>query len=171
MKRYSFAMAAIAAALALLPLSCYGLFIAQDDGLINSLMAPRPADEVQFSLAPAADAVAACFPNATATVKVLRTADEAGTDTLTLTAKGLRPNTAFAVFLTESPSAPFGVVQFLARLNTDASGRGSVEVNAIIEHAFVSQVIDCRQARKDLDHIVVWFANPADADDCFAPPP
>jgi hypothetical protein len=135
-------MTALVAAFALLPLSAYGLFIAQDDGLINSVQARPSANQIQFTLVAAADAIAACFPNATATVKVSQTADETGTDTFTLVAKGLRPNTTYAVFLTELATPPFGAVQFLARLDTNAKGKGSV---------------------------VLWFANPADADGCFAP--
>ena len=33
----------------------------------------------------------------------------------------------------------------------------------------VSQVIDWQRVRKDLNHVVLWFADPADANDCFAP--
>ncbi|HKP11850.1 MAG TPA: hypothetical protein VJZ91_07050 [Blastocatellia bacterium] len=169
MKKRSFLLTTLVAAWALLPLSCFGLFIAQDDGLLNSVQAQAAADEVQFTLVPAADVIADCSPNATVTIKVKRTADELGTDTLTLTARGLRPNATFAIFLTELPVAPFGAVQFLAKLETNAKGKGSVEVNAIIEHAFVSQVVNGQRVRKDLDHVVLWFADPADADACFAP--
>lgn len=171
MKRELFLAAIIAAALALLPLSNYGLAGAQDGSSINSSSVQATADdeEIRFTLVPVADVIADCFPNATAKVRVSRTADELGTDTFTLTAKGLRPNTSFAVFLTELPGPPFGAVQYLADFKTNAGGKGSVEVKAIIEEAFSSQVINGERIRKELNHVVFWFADPADADACFAP--
>jgi hypothetical protein len=44
-----------------------------------------------------------------------------------------------------------------------------VVVNTIIDEAFISQPIDGQRVRKDLNHIVFWFADPADANACFAP--
>ena len=169
--RRLFLLATIIGALALIPLSRSGLVAAQDDGSLNSNTVQAAADEnmTQFNLVPAADVIANCFPNAKAKVTVLRTEDEVGTDTLILSVKRLRPNTTFAVFLTELPGPPFGAVQYLADFTTNANGKGSVKVDAIIEEAFVSQVIDGQRVRKELNHIVAWFADPADADDCFAP--
>lgn len=105
MKRRSFLLAIIAVALALLPLSLYGLVGAKDDGSMNSGSAQASAAErmTQFTLAPAADAIANCFSNAAAKVTILQTADEVGTDTFTLSAKGPWPDTTFVVFLTELP--------------------------------------------------------------------
>ncbi len=54
-------------------------------------------------------------------------------DTLDLHAEGLRPNTTFAVFLTEMPVPPFGAVQYIGDFTTNAAGRGSVRVDAIID--------------------------------------
>jgi len=169
MKRRSFVLATIATAFALLPFSYYGLVGAHGSTKPNSAQTPAAEPMIQFNLVPAADAIANCFPNATVKVTVLRTADEEGTDTFTLSAKRLRPNTSFAVFLTELPVAPFGAVQYLADLHTNAGGRGSVEVNAIIEEAFSSQVVNGQRFRKELKHVVFWFADPADAVDCIGP--
>src|SRR5207237_9513138 len=57
----------------------------------------------RFNLVPAAGPIAACLPNAAATVSVFPREDVRGVDTLDLHAEGLRPNTTFAVFLTEMP--------------------------------------------------------------------
>jgi hypothetical protein len=170
MKRRMFQPATIVAALALLPLSLCGLVAAQDNGLTNSNSIHASANErIQFDLVPVDDNIANCFPDATARVKVFQTADQDGIDTFTITAKHLRPNTEFAVFLTELPVAPFGAVQYLADFTTNANGKGSVEVNAIIEEAFSSQVVAGQRVRKELNHVVFWFADPVDAADCFAP--
>lgn len=171
MKRRSLLLATIAAAFALLPFSPYGFVGAQDDRSTNSNSVQTTDNEgtIQFDLVPAADVIANCFPDARAKVTVLLKAEEAGTDTFTLTAKRFRPNTTFAVFLTELPAAPFGATQYIGDLTTNAGGRGTLQVNAIIQEAFVSQVINGQRVRKDLNHIVIWFADPADAGDCFAP--
>jgi hypothetical protein len=73
------------------------------------------------------------------------------------------------VFLTELPAPPFGAVQYIADFTTNPGGKGSVEVNTIIEEAFSSQVVDGQRVRKELNHVVFWFANAPDADACFAP--
>ena len=64
------------------------------------------------------------MPNAAATVAVFPREDIRGVDTLDLHAEGLRPNTTFAVFLTEMPVPPFGAVQYIGDFTTNAAGRG-----------------------------------------------
>lgn len=169
-KKRSFFLATIAVAFALLPLSVYGLVGEQNDAANSgSVQAPAADQVIQFNLVPASDVIANCFPNASAKVKVFLTEEEVGTDTFILNAKGLRPNTTFAVFLTELPAPPFGAVQYIADFTTNPGGKGSVEVNTIIEEAFSSQVVDGQRVRKELNHVVFWFANAPDADACFAP--
>ena len=90
--------------------------------------------------------------------------DIRGVDTLDLHAEGLRPNTTFAVFLTQMPVPPFGAVQYIGDFTTNAAGRGSVRVDAIIDEAFAFNNIT--GVRTDLNHIVFWFADPADDEDC-----
>lgn len=167
MKR-SFLSATIAATIALVPFSIYAVSRAKD-GSINSRSAPASADTIQSNLVPAAPQIPNCFTNAIVKVRVSPTEDELGTDTFTLIAKELRPNTTSAVFLTELPVSMFGAVQYLADFTTNANRTGSVQVNAIIEEAFSSQVVNGQRVRKELNHVVCWFANPADAIECFAP--
>jgi hypothetical protein len=90
--------------------------------------------------------------------------DERGVDTLDLHASGLRSNTTFAVFLTETPVPPFGAVQYIGDFTTNAAGRGSVRVDAIINEAFAFNNIT--GIRTELNHIVFWFADPNDDEDC-----
>jgi hypothetical protein len=129
-----------------------------------------PEDTLQFNLAPAADNIAACYPEAAAAVTVALTADQAGTDSFRLSARGLRPHTTFAVFLTEQPVPPFGAVEYIGDLITNGKGKATLVVNAIIGEAFSSQLgADGQRVRKELNHVVFWFADPTDADGCFAP--
>ena len=120
----------------------------------------------RFNLVPASDAIGGCreFQNAAATVAVFPREDIRGVDTLDLHAEGLRPNTTFAVFLTEMPVPPFGAVQYIGDFTTNATGRGSVRVDAIIDEAFAFTNIT--GVRTDLNHIVFWFADPDDDEDC-----
>ena len=118
----------------------------------------------RFNLVPASDPIAACLPNAAATVAVFPREDNRGVDTLDLHAEGLRPNTTFAVFLTQMPVPPFGAVQYIGDFTTNAAGKGSVRVDAIINEAFAFNNIT--GVRTDLNHVVFWFADPADDEDC-----
>src|SRR5204862_6007337 len=94
------------------------------------------AEPFGFNLVPASDPIAACLPDAVARVTVFPREEIRGLDTVELRAHGLRPNTTFAVFLTEMPVPPFGAVQYIGDFTTNAHGTGSVRVDAIIDEAF-----------------------------------
>jgi hypothetical protein len=81
-----------------------------------------------------------------------------------LHAEGLRPNTTFAVFLTELPVPPFGAVQYIGDFTTNAAGRGHVRVDAIIDEAFAFNNVT--GVRTELNHVVFWFADPNDDEQC-----
>lgn len=133
---------------------------------IQTAQAQGPAP-LRFDLVPASDAIANCMaiPNPTATVTVFLKEDVRGVDRLDLHAKGLRPNTTFAVFLTEMPVPPFGALQYIADFTTNADGNGSVRVDAIIEEAFAFNNVT--GVRTDLNDVVFWFADPDDDEDCL----
>jgi hypothetical protein len=124
------------------------------------------AEPSGFDLTPASDAIAGCreFENAAAHVAVFPREDIRGVDTLDLRAHGLRPNTTFAVFLTELPVPPFGAVQYIGDFTTNAAGSGHVRVDAIINEAFAFNNIT--GIRTDLNHVVFWFADPNDDEEC-----
>ena len=122
---------------------------------------------ISFRLVPASVAVASCLPDATGDVTVLHKEDILGVDTLHLNASGLSTNTEFAVFLTSADAfatPPFGAVEYIGDFTTNAAGIGSLKVDAIIAEAFVSTlVVGNGRVRADLDHLVFWFADPAQA--------
>src|SRR5438034_9204741 len=122
------------------------------------------AEPFGFNLVPASDPIAACLPDAVARVAVFPREEIRGVDTVELRAHGLRPNTTFAVFLTEMPVPPFGAVQYIGDFTTNAHGTGSVRVDAIIDEAFAFNNIT--GVRTDLNHVVFWFADPNDDEDC-----
>jgi hypothetical protein len=152
---------------ATVPVAAFGLIVP----VMALAQAPAPAGEsapafLSFRLTPP-PAVAACLPNATARVVVVPTEEIRGVDTLFLAAHGLPPNTEFTVFLAELPAPPFGAVEYVGDFTTNAAGRGSVRVDAVVNEAFASTLEGSTRVRKELDHVVVWFADPADDDFCF----
>ncbi|HLA09113.1 MAG TPA: hypothetical protein VJ023_00740 [Pyrinomonadaceae bacterium] len=125
------------------------------------------SEPTRFNLVPASDAVGACLPSATASVTFFPKEEIRGVDTLDLKVEGLQPNTPFAVFLTELPVPPFGAVQYIGDFTTNPAGAGALRVDTIVEEAFSSQVVGTR-VRKELNHVVMWFADPS-ADELCVP--
>jgi hypothetical protein len=136
----------------------------------NKGPAVEAADEsvtLNFSLAPTSAVVAKCMPAATVRVRVRLLEEKTGRDVLQVDARGLRPNTAFTVFLVEEPNDPFGAVEYIGDLETNRQGRAKVELRAIVEEAFASTLVKGKRVRADLDHVGMWFADPAGDDACF----
>lgn len=144
------------------------LLVHQPAGAQGVRIPPKPEGLTPntFELVAASDAIAGCreFENAAATATVFPNEDIRGVDTLDLRAQGLRPNTTFALFLTEQPVPPFGAVEYIGDFTTNAAGTGHVRVDAIINEAFAFNNIT--GVRTDLNHIVFWFADPNDDEDC-----
>jgi hypothetical protein len=122
---------------------------------------------LKFRLTPPAGQVAGCFSNASARVTVFPREEKRGVDTLDLKAEGLPPHTEFTVFLSELPNPPFNAVEYIGDFTTNAAGRGSLRVDTIVNEAFASTVAGGVRTRADLNHVVVWFADPGDDDSCF----
>jgi hypothetical protein len=121
-------------------------------------------ETISFRLVPAS--TAQCLAGATGDVTVLLKEDPLGVDTLHLKASGLPDDTDFAVFLTSADAfatPPFGAVEYIGDFTTNAAGRGSLKVDAIVAEAFVSTLVGSTRVRADLDHLVFWFAEPAQA--------
>jgi hypothetical protein len=145
--------------------------------LLPGVARPQEEKKFSFNLVPASAAIEACLPNASAEVTVSLKEAITGTDTLELNASGLPPNTTFVVFLTELPEPPFGAVQYIGDYTTNAQGIGHVRINTIVEEAFSSQLVDTDcdpttpdvRVRKELNHVVNWFADPEADDFCFGP--
>ncbi len=123
---------------------------------------------IGFDLVPASTAVADCLSeDATGHVTVRLQEDTRGVDTLRLAASGLPAFTDFAVFLTSADAfamPPFGAAEYIGDFTTNAKGIGKLKVKAIIAEAFVSTLVDTTRVRADLDHLVFWFADPAQAE-------
>jgi len=139
-------------------------------GLVSLVSAAAAQDKGAFSfdLVPASDTIKNCLPNARATVTVFSKEEKLGTDTLELKASGLIGNTGYTVFLTEGPVS-VGAVQYIGDLNTNAEGIGSIKINTIVDEAFSSVPVGGTRVRAELNHVVLWFSDPAADDVCFAP--
>jgi len=126
------------------------------------------ADNItSFRLAPVNGA---CLPNATGQVKVFGLENRLGLDHLHLKVSGLPANTDFAVFLTSNDAftAPaFGTTEYIGDFTTDTDGNGQLKVRVIVNEAFVSSVGNNGRGSVKLDHLVFWFADPAQVPGCF----
>ena len=140
-------------------------------GLIALGSTARALETTSFELVPRN---AACLAGATGSVTVFHKEDTTGVDTLQLHVSGLPGNTDFAVFLTSADgfaTPPFGAVEYIGDFATNAAGVGSLKVDAIVNEAFVSTIVGSPavRVRSDLDHLVFWFADPAQVPSCFNP--
>lgn len=124
--------------------------------------APHP---VRASLQTSSPQLAACFPHARAKVIVDRTTDTLGKDTLTISARGLKPRTDFTVFLLEQAGSPFGAAEYLGDFTTDANGRATNSYQAIVEEAFAFNNVT--RERTDLNAVGFWFADSTADDSCL----
>lgn len=134
--------------------------------VLGALGVAHALTTISFPLVPASGGVAGCLPDARGDVTVFHKEDILGVDTLKLKASGLPANTDFAVFLTSADAfatPPFGAAEYVGDFTTNAAGIGSLKVDAIIAEAFVSTPVGTARVRADLDHLVFWFADPAQA--------
>jgi hypothetical protein len=128
----------------------------------------QPANEsVRFQMAFSTEAVAECMPNAKVNVTVQLQDDDRGRDVFLVRGSGLPPDTEFTTFLVEKPEDPFGAVEYLGDFEADRSGRANAEFRAIVEEAFASTLVNGKRVRVDLNHVGMWFADPAGDDFCF----
>lgn len=92
-------------------------------------------------------------------------------DCLLIQVRGLPANQNYAVFLTEKPTPTFGGVAYIADLKTDQNGDGTVVYQGEVKDAFIFEwggaMNPVVYGRADLDHIVIWAANPAVTDSLF----
>ncbi len=121
--------------------------------------------QVRLNLLPSSPQLAACFPNAEAKVTVDLTTEERGKDTFRIVASGLKPRTAFTVFLLEKSGAPFGAAEYIGDFDTDRYGSAPNSFKLIVEEAFAFN--NETQDRTDLNSVGVWFADPKDDDGCL----
>jgi len=132
---------------------------------------------ITFSMVRSSAAVAAnCLPFATATVRVVAHAQN---ETMTINATGLPPDTAFDLFITQLPNAPFGLSWYQSDLQSDGYGTASVTVIGrfnIETFAVAPGVGPAPVVHPDKDaatnpafapihtfHVGFWFNSPADA--------
>ncbi len=136
--------------------------------ILGGLGSARALDTTTFDLVPKSP----CLDGASGQVTVFHKEESLGVDTLHLRVSGLPANTDFAVFLTSDDAfaiPPFGATQYIGDFTTNGSGRGSLKVDAIIGEAFITTVGDTGRGRTDLDHLVLWFADPGQVPACFNP--
>jgi len=136
---------------------------------VSSASAADNRDEVRFNLTPSSPQLAQCIPHAKVTVEVDLQTEKTGRDTFEINVSGMPANTSFTVFLLETPITPFGAAEYIGDFTTDRKGRARQKLTLIVQEAFASTLVNGQRQRVDLNHVGVWFADPADDDFCFGP--
>jgi hypothetical protein len=126
-----------------------------------------PSDKVQFHLVPSSAALAKCMPHARVNITVKLRTDKIGKDIFIVDASGLPANTSFTTFLLEVPGAPFGAAEYIGDVDSNKYGRAHAEFELIVQEAFASTLVDGKRVRVDLNHVGMWFADPAADDFCL----
>jgi hypothetical protein len=142
-------------------------------GPMSAAAAPR--ESLVFDMAIAA-AAKACLPNAQGHVTVKDASG--GNQRMQVSVNGLPPNTEFAFFVLQVPTAPFGMSWYQGDIVTDKKGRGSGEFFGIFSSELFVFAPASRAAPQtdSFDaatnpttapvhtyHLGLWFSVPADA--------
>ncbi len=160
------AVAATAVVAAAITAGGTGAALAQSPSAsLATTQAALAAPSVSLKLQASSAELKACFPYARATVKVGLTTDAIGKDSFRIKASGLKPKTAFTVFLIEKPGAPFGAVEYIGDITTDQYGNAKNSFDLIVEEAFAFN--NETTVRKELNSVGFWFADPKDDDGCL----
>jgi hypothetical protein len=158
----------IALALGLAGLAVVGVSAAR------AVTTAAPQTAVSFTMVRSTGVVAAhCLTHAAATVKIV---NHGVTETMTVDASGLVPNSEFDLFVIQVPDAPFGVAWYQGDLHSDATGvahhayvgRFSIETFALAPgtapapqtHPGVDATSNPAFAPVHTYHLGLWFGSP-----------
>lgn len=81
----------------------------------------------------------------------------------------LPPNTSFTLFVINTPTAPFVPAWYQGDLTTNANGNGVLDVTGIFDHETFVLDPGIPAVPVQLDHLGIWFADPADAANAGCP--
>jgi hypothetical protein len=149
---------------------------APDNGNASVSIAGKRA---QFSLVRSANVVNAdCLAQASAEVRIR---SEGTVEVMDVSVQGLPPRTAFDVFVTQVPNAPFGLAWYQGEIETNQYGRGhqtfvgrfneesfivapgSAPAPQVHHNAFPDAQLNPPTGPVHTFHLGLWFDSPADA--------
>ena len=82
---------------------------------------------------------------------------------------GLPPNTEFALFVINTPTAPFTPAWYQGDITTNASGKGVVDVTGIFSDETFILNPGTPAVPTQLAHLGIWFADPVAASNAGCP--
>ena len=127
-------------------------------------MAPHAAaaasDSILFNLVRSAGAASCLSPNAHGRVTI---SDLGPVQNMHVEVVGLPANTDFTLFVLDTPTAPFVPAWYQGDLTTNVSGKGVVDVTGIFSDETFILNPGTTAIPVELDHLGMWFADPADA--------
>jgi hypothetical protein len=125
-------------------------------------MAPRAnaaaGDSITFNMVKSAGAAACLNASARGRVSI---SDLGPVQNMHVEVFSLPANTEFTLFVIDTPTAPFVPAWYQGDLTTNANGRGVVDVTGIFSDE--TFILNPGPLPVELDHLGIWFADPADA--------
>jgi hypothetical protein len=128
--------------------------------------AAAAGDSILFNMVRSAGAASCLSPNARGRVSI---SDLGPVQNMHVEVFGLAANTDFTLFVIKTPNAPFTPAWYQGDLTTNANGKGVLDVTGIFSNETFILNPGTPAVPVELDHLGIWFANPADADKAGCP--
>jgi hypothetical protein len=125
-----------------------------------SRAAAAAGDSIRFNMVRSAGASSCLPPNAHGRVTI---SDLGPVQNMHVEVFGLAENTDFTLFVVNTPAAPFVPAWYQGDLTTNATGKGVVDVTGIFSDETFILNPGSPAIPVELDHLGIWFADPADA--------
>ena len=122
--------------------------------------AAAAGDSIRFNMVRSAGASSCLSANAHGRVTI---SDLGPVQNMHVEVFGLAENTDFTLFVVNTPAAPFVPAWYQGDLTTNASGKGVVDVTGIFSDETFILNPGSPAIPVELDHLGIWFADPADA--------
>ena len=126
----------------------------------------RAGESITFNMVKSAGAASCLKTTARGRVTI---SDLGPVQNMHVEVSSLAPNTVFTLFVTNTPAAPFVPAWYQGDITTNANGNGVLDVTGIFNHETFILNPGTPAVPVELDHLGIWFADPADAANAGCP--
>jgi hypothetical protein len=126
----------------------------------------RTGESVTFTMVKSAGAAACLKASAHGRVTI---SDLGPVQNMHVEVLSLPPNTSFTLFVINTPTAPFVPAWYQGDLTTNAAGNGVLDVTGIFTDETFILNPGTPAVPVELDHLGIWFADPAEAGNAGCP--
>lgn len=120
----------------------------------------RAGESIVFNMVKSAGAVSCLKTTAHGRVTI---SDLGPVQNMHVEVASLPPNTTFTLFVINTPNAPFAPAWYQGDLTTNENGNGVIDVTGIFDDETFILNPGTPAVPVELDHLGIWFADPADA--------